>query len=250
MAKPKSKAELRDAKAKARARIKEARELAKRARAERRSALAAVRQEVKRERAALPGKLRHWREVNAQIMRRAIEGERHAVRAHALELRTGTRGRAGELLAAVEKQLAADLRHLRWLGKQRHATKAKNPARVKAALRAAELRAEADEFVRDELPREWWPAWEKWKHRIKATPRMTRHEAALDYFHSHPEAIVEAADEELERGTRELLAREASERYGMKPKRAARRATKPKAKPKRALQKRLGTARELIDVPF
>jgi len=138
-----TKHEARTQKIDARQRIKDARALVKTAKQARRAALKQVREQVRAARKALPAKLAHWREVNRQIMRRAIE-----------------------------------------------------------------LRAEADEFTKDELAPEMWPAWEEHKHKIKATPRTTRWEEALTFFHRHPELVVEANERAIARGVDEWIEQE------------------------------------------
>lgn len=226
--KPATKAEARTQRLDARERIKQARTIAKEAKRARREALREVRATIARARRELPKRIKMWREVNRQILRRAIEGERHAARADAVALKTGTMGRAHELIERANKQIDDDLKHLRWLGKHRHQP-VKSSARVAAGLRAAELRAERDEFTRAELPEEMHAAWEAHKHKIKAGPRSTRWEAALDYFHNHPELVIEANERALEASTRALIEREHEER--------ARLENRPAPKKKRAAKK-------------
>lgn len=216
-----TKSELRTQRLDARERIQQARKVATEAKKAKREALRDVRDTIKRARKALPAKLKLWREVNRQILRRAIEGERHATRADAVALKTGTIGRAHELIGRANKQIDEDLKHLRWLGAHRHQP-VKSSARVAAGFRAAELKSEADEFTRSELPQELWPAWEEHKHRIKAGPRRTRWEAALEYFHDHPELVTEANQRALDRGIADTIAREHEERARMEPRKRAR----------------------------
>lgn len=268
MKKPKqklTKAQIRTERMDARERIKQARKLASEAKRAKRDALRDVRDVIKRARKALPAKLRMWREINRQIMRRAIEGERHAARADAIALKTGTIGRAHELISKANKAIDEDLRHLRWLGSHRHAPP-KSSARVAAGLRAAELRSEADEFTRDELPTEMHAAWEEHKHKIKAGPRRTRWEAALEFFHDHPELVIEANQRALDRGIADTIAREHEERARLEPpkrelvpehygKKAAKRSA-PKRKPsklkppKKAKPKKPKRKGAVAGVPF
>lgn len=106
--KPLSKHEIRTQKMDARQRLKDAKAVLATSRKAKRAALAEVRARLKAARKALPAKLAHWREINRQIMRRAVEGERHAVRAEALAARTGTESRAHEMARAANRQIEAD----------------------------------------------------------------------------------------------------------------------------------------------
>ena len=267
-----SKAEIRTQRLDARQRVKDARAVLATSKKAKRAALAEVRARLKAARKSLPAKLAHWREINRQIMRRAVEGERHAVRAEALAARTGTESRAHEMARAANRQIEADLKHLRWLGKARHATP-KSSARVQAGLRAAELRAEADDFTRAELPEEMHAAWETHKHRIKAGPYSTRWEAALTFFHRHPHLILEANEAADARAIEATIAREYEERAREEPTRTRQAAKVAKSPSKKASKKKASkkpaskkparparqyvasTARELVpedysDVPF
>jgi hypothetical protein len=214
-----------------RAELRAKRELLRDAKRAQREALKLAREHIRKARKELGPRIAHWREINRQILKRAIEGERHAAAAERLQLRTGIKGRAHEMQAAANAAIDADLKHLRWLGKLRH--KPASSARVKAGLLAAEKRHEADEFVRNELPVELHAAWELHKHKIKATPRTPRWEMALDYFHDHPEAVAEANAAELERSIQASIAREHEERQALDS-------------PKRARQFVSSAARELV----
>jgi hypothetical protein len=187
-------------------RVREARELLAEARKAKAAAAKLVRAQVKAARKALPERLRLWRTVNRDIMRRALAGERAAVRAANIEARTGTRERAAQLYQLAQADIDRELEQLRWLG--RRAEHAKAPARVKAALRAAERRAEADEFVKAELPPEWHAAWEEHKHRIKGTKNAARYEKALEFFAEHGALVNEANERARVRSVDATLADE------------------------------------------
>lgn len=180
-----------------------------------REALKDAREQIRAARKALPAKLAHWREVNRQIIKRAIEGERHAVMAERLQLRTGIKGRAHEMITAANEAIDRDLKHLRWLGKRRH--KVTSSARVAAGLKAAETRHEQDEFVRNELPTELHAAWEENKHKIKAKPHTPRWEVAIEYFEEHPEVVAEANARVVDLGIKDLIEREHQERANQWP---------------------------------
>jgi len=202
-----SKAAERTQRMDARANVKATRALLKHARSAKREALAIARDQIRAARKALPLKIAHWREVNRQILQRAIAGERHAAQAERVELRTGTRGRAAQLIAAANAEIDKDLKHLRWLGHRRH--KPASSARVAAALRTAEKRSESDDFVKAELPEEMHAAWEENKHKIRPKKHTPRWEVALEYFGEHSELVSEANARKMDRGiARELRGEE------------------------------------------
>jgi hypothetical protein len=211
--------------------LKNKKAILRQAKVAKREALKEAREHIRAARRALPAKLAHWREINRQIIKRAIEGERHAVMADKLQIKHGIKGRAHELVTAANEAIDRDLKHLRWLGKRRH--KPTSSARVAAGLKAAETRHEQDEFVRNELPTELHAAWEENKHKIKAKPHTPRWEVAIEYFEEHPEVVAEANARELERGIQATIEREHEERARMQP-------------PKRALQYVSSAARELV----
>lgn len=190
--------------------LKNKKAILRQAKLAKREALKEAREHIRAARRALPAKLAHWREINRQIIKRAIEGERHAVMADKLQIKHGIKGRAHELVTAANEAIDRDLKHLRWLGKRRH--KPTSSARVAAGLKAAETRHEQDEFVRNELPTELHAAWEEWKHKIKAKPHTPRWEVAIEYFEEHPEVVAEANARELERGIQNTIANEWKER--------------------------------------
>lgn len=223
--------------------LKSKKAILRQAKLAKREALKEAREHIRAARKALPAKLAHWREINRQIIKRAIEGERHAVMADKLQIKHGIKGRAHELVTAANEAIDRDLKHLRWLGKRRH--KPTSSARVAAGLKAAETRHEQDEFVRNELPAELHAAWEENKHKIKAKPHTPRWEVAIEYFEEHPEVVAEANARELERGIQNTIEREHEERARMQPPKAAKRskAKASKRKPsKRASSK--GTKRK------
>ena len=81
---------------------------------------------------------------------------------------------------------------------------------------AAERAAESDDEVRANIERELLPAFEAWRRRVRATPRMTRTEAFLQLVHDNPadaarlyfEAQERAALEEVEENEREYAERQ------------------------------------------
>ncbi len=117
-----------------------------------------------------------------------------------LSLLVARRAGDDEVGAAVREYVAA-----------RDAAKGRrSPRMVKAAKRVRSLtrarsvseswirRRERDEFVEKEIPAELVPVWRRVRSQIKATPRVTRAEAFLDWAHDHSARVAEikhAADE-------------------------------------------------------
>jgi hypothetical protein len=77
---------------------------------------------------------------------------------------------------------------------------------------AAERRAESDDEVRNDIDPELAPVWEKVKHRIKATPHMTRTEAFADWAHKHPADVDQIIYADHEAAIEELIRAEARQR--------------------------------------
>jgi len=185
-----SKAQERSERFQTRESIKEKRALLKDVNKHKTIALTQARAAIKQSKVALRRKLAHWKELNRQILARAIEAERHHAKAEALERMQGTKTRAGDLARAALAAVDTDLKHLKWLGYRK--IHAKNPARVQAATRAAERRSESDEAVKLELPTEFHAAWEENKHKIKPKRNAARWEVALEWMHEHGAEVAEA----------------------------------------------------------
>lgn len=105
------------------------------------------------------------------------------------------------------------------------------------AKRAAELRAESDSEVRNNLDPSLVPVWEKMKRHIRATGRMTRTEAFLQYLHDNPHVVWEIQEADAARELRRL------EREHHQQHKASRH-------PKRYRRSPEALAASLADVPF
>jgi hypothetical protein len=231
--------------------IKQKRALLRDVAKHRKIVLADVRRAIKQSRADTRRKLAHWKEINRQILTRAIEAERHEAKAAAVEKVHGTSGRAGELARAALAAVEADLKHLRWLGHRKF--HAKSSARVKAATLAAERRSESDEFVKRELAPEFHAAWEENKHTIKAKKNASRWEVAQEWMHDHSAQVAEANRRQQARDLNATIATE-REYYEDKAKekareRAAKLKKRVKAKSIDARRKKLRRGRS-ASVPF
>jgi hypothetical protein len=67
---------------------------------------------------------------------------------------------------------------------------------------ATTRRAESDDEVRSNLPPELLPSFERMKRAIKASPRMSRTEAFLQWAHDHPSEVFADDEALLEQGAR------------------------------------------------
>lgn len=73
----------------------------------------------------------------------------------------------------------------------------------------AERRRESDDEVRGSIDDpQLLPVWDRVKHRIRATPRMTRLEAFMQWVHDHSAEVLEIIDQENERAVARLVAEE------------------------------------------
>ncbi len=81
--------------------------------------------------------------------------------------------------------------------------------RGEAARARAESRAESDDEVRNDIPPELAPVWEKVKRTIQATPRMSRTEAFLHWVHDNSATVERLIDESV---TEQLAALEREEK--------------------------------------
>lgn len=72
-------------------------------------------------------------------------------------------------------------------------------------IRAAELRAESDDLVRNNLGDDptLLAVWERRKHKTRATKGMSRTEAFLHYVHDHPQELYEQMARDEDRWQRE-----------------------------------------------
>ena len=191
------------------------------ARAERKAAICRAKNQCRVDRAALRARLKSER---VRILRELVElaeRERAAARTTCSAELTAAKGLATRVARAraelaAERKYRAEMRRI----EAHNRTKA---AEHKKATRA-ERRAESDDEVRANIPETYVRLWERVKRGIKATPRISRTEAFMQYAEEHPEELLESIDDQTERLVREL---EERERAAIKAERAARRARRP-----------------------
>lgn len=191
----------RDHRQKARAKIASLREQLREARRRRKVALRDAKERCRAERIAARERARAMRIRVLEELREALRAERAGAR-QTCSVRLGearaikddiARSRA-ELLA--EKQYQADLRRIDRANRQR---------RMEAPRATGiERRAESDDEVRGNLSPDLVPVFEQVKRSIKATPRMSRTEAFLQWAEEHPSEVILAMEDNVETLIRDL----------------------------------------------
>jgi hypothetical protein len=195
----------REHRVQARKKLSNMREQLREARKRRKAALLAARERCRTERLAARERARALRQRVLEELREAMQREREGAR-QACSVRLGEargikndieRARA-ELLA--EKQYQADLRRI----------ERSNHLRRKEAPRAthSERQSESDDEVRQNVPNELVPLFERVRKMIKASPRMSRTEAFLKYAEEHPDEVLVAIEDKSDAMIRELEQKE------------------------------------------
>jgi hypothetical protein len=131
-----------------------------------------------------------------------------------------------ELVA--ERLYQRDLRRIEAANRQRR--------REAPRITRLERQDESDDEVRQNIPSDLVPLFERVKRSIKATPRMSRTEAFLHYAEEHPAEVLEMIEDKTEALIRELEAKHDE-------------AARAVRRPVRRTHLRRTTA-ELTDVPF
>ncbi len=118
--------------------------------------------------------------------------------------------RRGELDA--ERQYQRELKRIEGWARSRK--------REQERTTALERQQESDDAVRQNIPQELRPLFEKIKRYIKGSTRQSRSEALLLYAERHPDEVVEAQEELSRREIARLIREESALRRAMKsPKR-------------------------------
>jgi uncharacterized FlaG/YvyC family protein len=189
----------KDEKVKARAKVLSLAEQLRAARSRRQRALAnakALCRIAARERA---------RVMQAEL-RAATAAEREAARTTCSVETSGARSIASDIERArgelgAEKQFQADMRRI----------EAANRARKPPRATSRERRQESDDEVRQNIPEDLAPMFERVKRSIKGSARISRTEAFLQYAEEHPSEVLDAIDDKTDALIREL---EAQQRRG------------------------------------
>jgi hypothetical protein len=86
--------------------------------------------------------------------------------------------------------------------------KPKKLTRSQAARRVAELRAESDDEVRGNIPRELVPVFDKHRHLFRDSPRRSRTEHFLEWAEESPGEVQRVIDADIEAQVAELVREE------------------------------------------
>ena len=205
----------------ARAKLVSLRQQIKDAKAHRREAIVHAKARCKGERIAARERARANRLRAVAELREAERRERHAARETCAIDLTNARSIADKVKRArveldAERRYRAELKRIEQ-GNRRGRMLGAKP-------RAA--RSESDDEVRANLPPEFLGLWARVKGQIRASDRMTRTEAFLQYAHDHGSELLSALDDRTDQVIRDL---EAKERAARREVRRARRASLPPA---------------------
>ena len=195
----------REEKRKARAQLRELRDRVRAARARRAQALLEAKERCRAERLLARERALAMRERVLRELREAMQAERAAAKetcsqrlAEARAIQDDVARARAELVA--ERQYRADLRRIERANRQRF--------REAPLANRVERVSESDDAVRDSLPPELVPLFEKVKRGIKASPRMSRLERFLEYAESHPGEVLASYEDKTEDLVRDLEQRE------------------------------------------
>ena len=166
---------------------------------ERNAGRASVTTYCQRERAAARERITMLREN----LRREAASERLEARGRCSRERMAPNLAIAHLRAklAEEKRFIADMRRME-RGRRRGVTT------IASARRAREKRGESDDEVRQNLPAELHPLFDRVRKTITAGPRKSRTEAFLEYVEAHPGEELEGIEERTDAMIREHEARQ------------------------------------------
>jgi hypothetical protein len=194
----------RDLRVKAREKLQELRRELRAARVQRKEAMKAASERCRTERLAARERARALRIRGLAELREATRLEREAARQACVVSKREAKSkdpierRRAELEAERKYQLemrVIDRGHKQRRREHRHAT-------------YIERRAESDDEVRQNIPQDLVPLFERVKRGIKGSPRKSRTEAFLEWTEHNPDAVLEALDEKTDKLVRELEERE------------------------------------------
>jgi len=150
-----------------------------------------VRERMKRKHAELLAELRAEREREKQFARQRC----------ALRKRRG-KHEAASSIAATTGSLKSERAFIKEMRRAEKSAKERQ-RELRRSVTHAERRSESDDAVRDNLPADLVPVFDRVKRRIKGTARMSRTEAFLKWAEENPDEIVAV---EAERAEREVAA--------------------------------------------
>ena len=194
----------KDHKRKAREKLSELRRDLRAARDQRRAAMKAAAERCRSEKLAARERARALRIRGLAELREATRLEREAARAACVVGKREARGKEGierrraELDA--ERKFQVEMRridrgHKQRSGEHRHAT-------------YIERRSESDDLVRQNIPKDLIPLFERVKRGIKGSPRKSRTEEFLEWAEQHPSEVIEMMDSKTDALVKQLEERE------------------------------------------
>ncbi|MBK8997451.1 MAG: hypothetical protein IPM35_17115 [Myxococcales bacterium] len=192
-------AELRQ---KDRARLRELRDAIAKARARRRERMAQAVAFCRAGRVAVRERARERRQRALAELRAALDAERAAARATCAEKKAAVRSEGLKTLEHARQVLDAERVYQREL----RAAESTHRQRSKAhRARAHERRAESDDEVRQNLPAELVPVFNRMRRHIKGTARRSRTEAFLHWAEENPGEVVAMQGDDIEREVSRLV---------------------------------------------
>ena len=200
----------KDHKRKAREKLAELRRELRAARVQRKKAMKAAAERCRTERLAARERARALRIRGLAELREATRLEREAARAACVVQKRDAKSkepierRRAELDAERKYQLEMrriDRGHKQRRSEHRHAT-------------YIERRSESDDLVRQNIPRDLIPLFERVKRGIKGSPRKSRTEEFLEWAEEHPSEVIEMLDSKTDALVKQLEEREREAKSG------------------------------------
>lgn len=192
---------VRDAKAAKRAARTRANETCAAARVALKEWRTTERERVRLEIARLRAELRSGLEERRERVRKCCGPDR-------LQVRAESDSRIAAMRAALAAMLDERRRERTWSGK----AKAGAPSSASSGTARRERREEGDHDVEVNLSPDQLLVWREVKGRIKATPRMSRTEAFLQWMHDHSADVARIVSAEAEKAYKQAVREEAAHR--------------------------------------
>ena len=190
---------------KAREKLAELRGHIRNARAKRKQALRDAKERCRAERLAARERARSMRLRVLHDLREAMRAERAAAR-QSCSIRLGDARAIKNDIERARAELAAEREYQREL--RRIETANRQRRREAPAITGIDRRSESDDEVRQNIPPDLIPLFDRVKRSIKATPRMSRTEAFLQYAEENPADVLEVIEDKTEALIRELEAQQ------------------------------------------
>ncbi len=231
----------RDLKAKTRTKVMELRARLRGHYSEKKARMKELAARCRTDRHALRDRLR---EVRARILRELRETaalERRTARDLWLLRRSEAKGSSTTAIERAQAELEAERHYQAELRRLESGNRARRAEHSKTKTRS-ERQGESDDEVRQNIPPDLAPLFERVKRAIKGSSLMSRSEAFLLYAEQHPHEVFEVVEEKTERLIRELEERHADVA------RTARSPVKTRIPPN--TPRRKYSAEELAAVPF